>query len=91
MIVIELAHDLPVPVNQRLHAIALAQQFIPVHSIELEGLSFSLHPILSAPTAEIPCVVMQCPTENRPDLPAAFAGEFFEEAARPLPVIDVRS
>src|ERR1700685_4063703 len=88
---VELSHDLPMPIDQRLHAVAFAQQFIPVHGIELEGIAFTFFPILGPPPAEIPRVMMQCPTVNGPELAWALAENFFKKTPRPLPIIAIRT
>src|SRR5277367_3659968 len=48
---VEFSHDLPMPSDQRFHAVAFAQQFVPIDAVEVESVTFSLLPILSATAA----------------------------------------
>ena len=47
------------PLISCFHAIAFAQQFVPVDRIEIQGVAFAFIPILCLPAAQVPCVVMQ--------------------------------
>src|SRR5450755_187817 len=83
------AHNLPVAVDEAFHAVAFAQQLVPVHGVERKRIGFALNPIARAPPAQVPGVVMQRPSPDSAQLAAPFAREFFKKAAGPRPVIHV--
>src|SRR5579864_2547312 len=78
-----LAHDLPVTVDEALDAVALPQQFVPIHRVELQSFSFAFHPVVGATTAQVPRVMMERPAVNTTELRASLAGNLFEEATGP--------
>src|SRR5207247_5571761 len=90
MLRILFCHDLPVAVDQLLHAIAFAHEFVPVHSLKVEGIAFALNPVLRLAAAQVPSVVMKCPSVKGMQLPTPLASHLFEEAPGPSPVIHVR-
>src|SRR5262249_12073640 len=65
--------------------------FVPVHLIELECVAFALEPVLGSSTAEIPGVVMKSNPIDGTQLILALAEDLLKEAARPFPVIIVRT
>ena len=89
MLRIFLAHDLPVTVDQPFHAVAFAKQFIPVHGIEGESIALALHPVARAAPAQVPGIMMQCPSVKATQRKSAFARDFLEETASPGPVVDI--
>src|ERR1700675_4731730 len=82
---IRFAHNLPVSVDERLHALAFAQQLIPIDGVELGRVAFPLCPVLRCSPAEIPRVMMKRQAVNLAKLPAALAQDFLQELASPIP------
>ena len=88
---IEFAHDLPMSGDKALHAVALAQQFVPVDGFELEGISLALHPILRGATAQIPGIVVKGHAVDGAQLPFSFLEDLFQKTTRPVPIIHIRT
>ncbi len=88
MLVVNLAHDLPVPGNETLHAVAFAEKFIPLHRLKIDCVAFALHPVLGLAT-EVPSVVMQCQAIDSAQRVRPFSNNFLKKTARPTPIIDV--
>src|SRR5580704_14989448 len=89
MLRIFLAHDLPVPVDERLHPVAFAHQLVPVHRIELEGIAVALNPVLGLAAAKVRGIVVERPSINGAKLSFPFAGDLLEESSSPRPVVPV--
>src|SRR5256885_363540 len=89
VLTVKFTHDLPVPCNEAFHALAFAQNLVPVHGIKLNCVPFSLFPIVRTPTTEIPSVMVKRPTVDAAQLRRPLANNFLEEAARPAPVIGI--
>ena len=84
---VEFSHDLPVAVDQGFHHVALAQQFVPVHGVELERITFAFIPILGAAPAQVPGVVVQRQAIDGTEFSRTFAHDLFQKAARPIPLV----
>src|SRR5882762_1804910 len=91
VLTVEFTHDLPVPQNEVLHTFTFAQNLVPVHGIKLNGVPFSFFPIARSSAAKIPRVMVKPPTVDAAELRRRLANNFLEEAARPAPVIRVRT
>src|SRR5215831_16968230 len=88
-LLIKLAHYMPMTLDESFHALAFAQQLIPVDRIKVERIALAFFPILSAPAAQVPGIVMKSHAINSAQLFGTLAHNLFQEAASPLPVIDV--
>src|SRR5437016_7729883 len=91
VLTVEFTHDLPVPKNEVLHTFTFAQNLVPVEGIKLNCVTFSFFPLVRSSTAKIPSVMVKRPTVDAAELRRPLANNFLEEAARPVPVVGVRT
>src|SRR5690242_20517809 len=80
VLAVELAHHVPMPRDQILHAVGPFQVFVRVFPSEIEGIAFA------GPAA----VIMQRPSPDAVQQPWVLLAHAAEEAARPLVVGTVR-
>src|SRR5260370_34639681 len=71
---IDFAHDLPMSVDQLLHAIRLGQEAVPVFSCEIDGLAFSASAAIVVQSAAVHVV----------ERPLTLLHQLGKEAAGPL-------
>src|ERR1043166_1874433 len=89
MLPIVFAHDGPVFVDERLHAIGIAQEFVVLRVVELQRVTFCGEPIVGFAKAKIPRIVMQAPAEETIKEATIFLGYLRKESTRPVEVVDV--
>src|SRR6266567_253662 len=88
MLLVNFAHHLPVAGYERLHAVAFAEKFVPLHRLEVDGIAFTLHPVLG-PATEIPGVVMERQAIDSPQFAGSFPDNLFKKTASPAPIVHV--
>src|ERR1700690_3103389 len=76
-------------IDQRLHHVALLQEFIPVHCLKLQRITLAFNPVSRFPAAEIPGIVVKRQTINGTECPRAFTHDLFEKTSCPIPTIVV--
>src|SRR5438874_1705060 len=85
MLPVKLAQDLPVAPNQTLHAVAFAEQFVPIDGVELYGFTFAGNPLLGFAAAQVPRVMVQSDAVNAAQFSWPFTQHFFQKLSGPLP------
>src|SRR6266496_2148272 len=58
VVLVKLTHDLPVARNHRFHPLTFMEQYVPVHWLEFERVTFALIPVLGLATTQVPGIVM---------------------------------
>src|SRR6266540_2034794 len=84
-----LAHDGPVLVDERLHAVGLTKQLVVLGRVKLQRVTLGGKPMVGLAETQIPGVVVQAPAVDAVEKERALLSRLREESARPVEIVDV--